>query len=90
MELTLSIILTAIIITSFFIIRNLIKRNENQEDIIEEYENFIIKQSEAINACNQRLKEIDDKGIFYADDQIGWFFEEVKKIQEALNEFTLK
>ena len=90
MELTLSIILTAIIITSFFIIRNLIKRNENQEDIIEEYENFIIKQSEAINACNQRLKEIDDKGIFYADDQIGWFFEEEKKIQEALNEFTLK
>ena len=90
MELTLSIILTAIIITSFFIIRNLIKRNENQEDIIEEYENFIIKQSEAINACNQRLKEIDDKGIFYADDQIGWFFKEVQKIQEALNEFTLK
>ena len=70
--------------------RNLIKRNENQEDIIEEYENFIIKQSEAINACNQRLKEIDDKGIFYADDQIGWFFKEVQKIQEALNEFTLK
>ena len=90
MELTLSIILTAIIITSFFIIRNLIKRNENQEDIIEEYENFITKQSEAIQACDQRLKEIDDKGIFYADDQIGWFFEEVKKIQEALNEFTLK
>ena len=90
MELTLSIILTAIIITSFFIIRNLIKRNENQEDIIEEYENFIIKQSEAINACNQRLKEIDDKNIFYSDDQIGWFFKEVQKIQEALNEFTLK
>ena len=90
MEIILSIILTAVIVTSFFIIRNLIKRNENQEDIIEEYENFIIKQSEAINACNQRLKEIDDKGIFYADDQIGWFFKEVQKIQEALNEFTLK
>ena len=90
MDIILSILLTAVIIISFFIIRNLIKRNENQEDIIEEYENFIIKQSEAINACNQRLKEIDDKGIFYADDQIGWFFEEVKKIQEALNEFTLK
>ena len=88
--LTLSIILTVVVVTSFFIIRNLIKRNENQEDIIEEYENFIIKQSEAINACNQRLKEIDDKGIFYADDQIGWFFQEVQKIQDALNEFTLK
>ena len=84
---TLSIILLvllAIIITSsFFIVKNLIVKNETLED-------FITKQSEAIQACDQRLKEIDDKGIFYADDQIGWFFKEVQKIQEALNEFTLK
>ena len=80
---TLSIILTVVIVTSFFIIRNLILRNEKLED-------FIAKQSEAINYCDQRLKEIDDKNIFYADDQIGWFFKEVQKIQEALNEFTLK
>ena len=39
---------------------------------------------------DKRLKEIDDKGMFYADDQIGFFFKEVQKIQEALNEFTLK
>ena len=80
---TLSIILAVVITTSFFIIRNLIIKNERLED-------FISKQSEAIEACDKRLKQIDDKGIFYADDQIGWFFEEVKKIQEALNEFTLK
>ena len=80
---TLSIILTIVITASFFIIRNLIKKNERLED-------FITKQSEAIEACDQRLKEVDDKGIFYADDQIGFFFKEVQKIQEALNEFTLK
>ena len=80
---TLSIILAVVITTSFFIIRNLILRNERLED-------FITKQSEAIEACDQRLKQIDDKGIFYADDQIGFFFKEVQKIQEALNEFTLK
>tara|TARA_Y100001973_G_C4999206_1_gene232818 strand:- start:302 stop:571 length:270 start_codon:yes stop_codon:yes gene_type:complete len=87
---TLSIILTTVIITSFFIIRNLIKKNENQEDTIKNYEDFIIKQSEAINLCDQRLKDIDNKGIFQADDEIGWMFGEIKKIQEALNEFTLK
>ncbi len=80
---TLSIVLTIIITVSFFIIRNLILRNERLED-------FITKQSEAIEACDKRLKQIDDKGIFYADDQIGFFFKEVQKIQEALNEFTLK
>ena len=88
--LTLSIILALVWTVSFFVIRNLIIKNENQEDVIKEYENFITKQSEAVNECNKRLQEIDDKGIFYADDQIGWFFDEIKKIQEALNEFTLK
>ena len=83
MEILLSILLTLVITISFFIIRNLIIKNERLED-------FISKQSEAINACDQRLKEIDDKGTFYSDDQIGWFFKEVQKIQEALNEFTLK
>ena len=87
---TLSIILTAVIITSFFIIRNLIKKNENQEDVLKNYEDFIIKQSEAIKLCDQRLKDVDNKGIFKADDEIGWMFEEIKKIQDALNEFTLK
>ena len=80
---TLSIILAIVLTSSFFIVRNLIKKNEALED-------FISKQSEAINACDKRLKEIDDKNIFYADDQIGWFFKEIQKIQEALNEFTLK
>ena len=79
----LSIALTLVITTSFFIIRNLMKKNETLED-------FIAKQSEAVNECNRRLLEIDDKGIFYADDQIGFFFKEVQKIQDALNEFTLK
>ena len=88
--LTLNIILAVVIVTSFFVIRNLIKQTEQLEDIQTEYDNFLIKQSEAIQACDQRLKEIDDKGIFYADDEIGFSFKEVQKIQEALNEFTLK
>ena len=80
---TLSIILTVVITASAFIIRNLIKKNERLED-------FITKQSEAITACDVRLKQLDQKGSFIADDEIGFFFKEVEKIQEALNEFTLK
>jgi peptidoglycan hydrolase CwlO-like protein len=83
MEILLAVLLTLSITISFFVIRNLLIKNERLED-------FITKQSDAINECNKRIKEIDDKGIFYADDQIGWFFKELKKIQDALNEFTLK
>ena len=83
MEIILIILLTLSISISFVAIRNLIKKNEAMED-------FINKQSEAIAACDTRLKQIDQKGVFYADDEIGWFFEEVKKIQEALNEFRMR
>ena len=78
-----TIILTILITIMGFALYNLLKKNENLED-------FIAKLSEAINECDKRLKEVDNKNIFYADDEIGWFFKEVKKIQEALNEFTLK
>ena len=83
MEIILVILLTLTISISFVAIRNLIKKNEAMED-------FINKQSDAIAACDARLKQIDQKGVFYADDEIGWFFEEVKKIQEALNEFCMR
>jgi len=83
MEILLIILLTLSITVSFFIIRNLLVKNERLED-------FIAKQSDAINECDKRVKQIDIRGTFSADDEIGWFFEEIKKIQEALNEFTLK
>ena len=83
MEIILIILLTLSVSFSFVAIRNLIKKNEAMED-------FINKQSDAIAACDTRLKQIDQKGVFYADDEIGWFFGEVKKIQEALNEFRMR
>ena len=82
MEILIGILL-ALLIVAGFAIRNLTKKNEVLED-------FIAKQSEAIDSCNNRLKTIDDRGLFVADDEIGWIFTEIKKIQEALNEFRLR
>ena len=82
MEIIIGILL-ALLIVAGFALRNMIKKNEELED-------FIVKQSEAIDLCDRRLKQVDDKGFFEADDEIGWFFTEVRKIQEALNEFRLR
>lgn len=82
MEIIIGILL-ALLIVAGFALRNMIRKNEELED-------FIVKQSEAIDMCDQRLKQLDDKGFFVADDEIGWFFTEVRKIQEAINEFRLR
>lgn len=76
-------ILVALLIVAGFALYNLIKKNEVLED-------FVLKQSDAIDYCDKRLKNIDDRGSFIADDEVGWFFTELKKIQEALNEFRLR
>ena len=76
-------ILAALLIVAGFALRNLVKKNEILED-------FISKQSEAIDYCDKRLKQIDGKGSFIADDEVGWFFTELGRIQEALNEFRLR
>ena len=78
--LTLSIILTVVVVASFFIIRNLINKTEQLDNILKNYEDFISKQSEAIEACDLKLKKVDDKGIFRSDDEIGWMFKEILKI----------
>ena len=83
MEILLIILLTLSVSISVFILRNLLVKNEKLED-------FIAKQSDAINECDKRVKEIDTRGTFSSDDEIGFFFKEVKKMQDALNEFTLK
>ena len=77
-----TIILTIITGVFSFALFNLLKKNEKLED-------FISKQSDAISECGRRLEQIDTRGTFSSDDEIGWFFQEIKKIQEALNEFTL-
>ena len=78
----LSGLLLVALVIALFGIRNLINKNEQLED-------FITKQSEAIGVIDRRLKTLDDKNIFYVDDEIGWFFTEIKRLQEALNEFRL-
>ena len=78
-----TIILTILTTILSFALFNLLKKNEALED-------FITKQSDAINECNKRIKEIDTRGTFSGDDEIGWFFKEIQKIQDALNEFMLR
>jgi len=68
---------------------NLLRKNEKAEDIILSQNMFINKLSEQIDASQKRLEEIDEKGTFQGDDEIGWFFNEVKIIQNDLSRFKI-
>ncbi len=68
---------------------NLLRKNEKAEDIILSQNIFINKLSEQIETSQKRLEEIDEKGTFQGDDEIGWFFNEIKIIQNDLSRFKI-
>ena len=67
---------------------NLLNKNEKAEDIIVSYQEHISNLNEEIIKSEKRLNEIDQRGIFQSDDEIGWFFNEVKIIQNELDKFS--
>jgi peptidoglycan hydrolase CwlO-like protein len=66
---------------------NLLVKNEKAEDVIVSQQNYISSISEVIKNSEKRIKEIDEKEIFKSDDEIGWFFNELKKIQNILSQY---
>ena len=53
---------------------------------INEYENIILNINDTIESINRQLKLIDDKGHFEADDEVGFFFDELKQLGTQLEE----
>jgi hypothetical protein len=84
------IILSILVVILGFTTFNLLMKNEQAEDIIISQDTFISKFMDTVNKADAKLKQIDHKGSFESDDEIGFFFKEVKNIQATLNEFNNK
>ena len=49
------------------------------------YEEIILQINDKIEYVNAQLKLIDEKGTFEADDEVGFFFQELKEIGKLLD-----
>ena len=49
------------------------------------YEQIILQVNDKIEYVNQQLKIIDEKGTFEADDEVGFFFQELKDVVKLLD-----
>ena len=71
---TLGIVATFLGVVTFYALRR-----------INAYENIILNISNTIESIKLQLKVIDDKGTFESDDEIGFFFEEIKQLSNNLS-----
>jgi hypothetical protein len=82
-------ILSVLVVILAFSTYNLLLKNEKCEDIIFSQKQYIDSINDIIYHTDKKLKEIDEKGMFKSDDEIGFFFTKIKQIQDILNQYKI-
>jgi hypothetical protein len=82
-------IFVLILMIMCYVIYNLYTKNVKLEDALLKREGLFIAISDIIKSSEKKLKEVDRLGAFKSDDEVGFFFEAVKEIQEQLNDFKI-
>ena len=52
---------------------------------INQYEGLIIEIQKIIEFATTKMKQVDTKGHYESDDETGFFFQQLKELQELLN-----
>ena len=83
-------ILSLLVVILGFTTFNLLKKNERAEDMISYYEGYMREIDEQIKFIDKRVKEIDTRGTFESDDEVGFFFQRLKLLVELLATYKLQ
>ena len=83
------IIISILLVIALVAIRNLLVKVEKYEDVVLDQTKYLQNISNIITESNRHLKDLDEKGIFQGDDEVGYFFEQMKSVQEELDKYML-
>ena len=82
-------ILSLLVVILGYTTFNLLRKNERAEDIILQYNEYLTEFNKQIKFTSNRLKKIDARGTFESDDEVGWFFKQIKNLQEGIEKFQI-
>ena len=90
-------LLSLLVVVLGFTTFNLLKKTERYEDELNKRQDAIISYQEYINGLGstvefmtKRIDEIDSRGTFKSDDEVGFFFERLKMLNEMLKPYNVK
>ena len=90
MQTVLWVVLIHIIELAIFGGYLLVRKNNKLEKIVVDQQQYIDAISIIIQDSENTIKELDNRGAFEADDEVGTFFRNLKQIQEVLNGFNTR
>ncbi len=82
-------ILVGITIILSYIVYNLLRKVENYEDVTQEQAKYMRNVSNLLVESQKHLNNLDERGVFKSDDEVGYFFENLKLIQKTLDQYQL-
>ena len=85
----LVIVLGVVVLGLGYIVFNLNRKVIKQESIIEFQVGYLRNVAYLINESKIYVEQLDEKGTFRSDDEVGVFFNFMKEIQETINEYRL-
>ena len=90
-------ILSLLVVVMGFTTFNLLRKVERYEDELNKRQDAIISYQEYINGLgstvefmNKRIDEIDSRGTFKSDDEVGFFFDRLKMLNDMLRPYNVK
>jgi len=90
-------ILSLLVVVLGFTTFNLLRKVEQSEDELKRRQDAIISYQEYINGLGstvefmtKRIDEVDAKGTFKSDDEVGFFFERLKMLNDMLRPYDVK
>jgi hypothetical protein len=94
---TTIIVLLVVVVVLGFTTFNLLKKVERYEDELNKRQEAIVSYQDYINGLGntvefmtKRIDEIDAKGTFSSDDEVGFFFNRLKMLNEMLRPYNIK
>lgn len=89
MEIILVIVAVIIILGLGYVTYNLNRKVIKQEGIIKYQVGYLRNVAYLINESKIYVEQLDEKGAFRSDDEVGVFFNFMKEIQETINDYRL-
>ena len=82
-------ILTVLLLGTLLIVRNLLLKLEKYEDAVFIQTQRLQNISNTILESKQHLQNLDEKGVFQSDDEVGEFFNQMQQVQDELNAYII-
>ena len=87
--LVVTIILSILSVVLLIALRNLLVKVEKYEDITVDQTKYLQNISDLIKDSQKHLQSLDERGVFQSDDEVGYFFEQMKLVQKELDRYML-